>query len=640
MSVSLCHERGNISVKPIRLSQSCYGFFTSQVKILKNYYRRTLNRLSPFSLFPFFRSPQTRGTVQHLSKPEPATETETRYLAAVLFALLTLTTLFVLYVFRAYDDNRFTSWQWVFANNEVFVTGLILLVALVLSWWLTEIHLSQKQALVYLLISSFIISAALWRLPETIVDASRYFLQAKSLAVNGPAYFLNEWGYGIAAWTDLPLVPFIYGLIFRFVGEYRTAIQVATTLFFSGTVLLTFLIGKELWDEVTGLYGGALLLGMPFLLTQVPLMLVDVPTMFFLSLAVYTVLLAVHTGKVSWIAMAMISIVLALLSKYSTWLMLSVVPVIAISCRMGSWAKLCRQMSIIFVGVFLFFTILLVWKYDFIANQFALLMTYQLPGLSRWQESHISTFLYQVHPFITLAALYSIYLAWHKRDVRYLVVIWMVLLVLILDIKRIRYALIVFPMLALMAAYALRQIGDSRIRNYLILCIIVSSATVTLYGYSSFLNTTSASNIKQAGEFLNKINASTAEVILLPQTGSSINPTVSVPLLDLFTDKNLVYWGESDLIPEPEQQYLGTSSLRFSWEYKLPNFYETSNKKADKAIVVISNGATQTLPAAIKKRLNGFHIKQRFAQYEGIYRYSTVVEVYESNRWHESVDNI
>lgn len=638
MSVSLCQKRGDISVKPYRLLQLCHTLLKSQVKNLHIRYRHTLNHLLSLTVFPLLRLSQDSGNVQQLSKPESAVET--RYLAAVLLALLTLTSLFVLYLLRAYDDNRLTSWQWVFANKEVFVTGLIVLAGLLLSWWLSGIRLSQKKPLVILLTSSFMVCAALWSQPEVIVDASRYFLQAKYLAANGAAYFLNEWGYGIAAWTDLPLVPFLYGLVFKFVGEYRIAIQVLTTLFFCGTVFLTFLIGTELWDEMTGLYGGALLLGMPFLLTQVPLMLVDVPTMFFLSLAVYTTLKAVKTEALSWLVMAMISIVLALLSKYSTWLMLSVLPVVAISCRPGSWVELCKRMSYILIGVGLFFTLLLLWKYDFIVKQIALLVTYQLPGLNRWQESHVSTFLYQVHPFVTLAALFSIYLAWHKRDVRYLVIIWMLLLVFFLDIKRIRYALIVFPMLALMAAYALRQIGDSRIRNYLVLCIVVSSVTVTLYGYSPFLNATSASNIKQAGEYLNKINAPMVEVIVLPQSKSSINPMVSVPLLDLFTKKNLVYWEPPGLMSQPGQQQLSKSSLRFSWEYKVAKYYEARNKIDDKAIVIISDDAAQVLPAVVTERLNGFHIKQRFAQYEGVYRYSTIVEVYEANRLHEPFDNI
>ena len=637
MSVGVCHKRGDITVKPFRLLQYCSTSLMSQAKTLHIFYRRSLNRLRSFTIFPLFSLSQTSAPVRQLSKQESAAEV--RYLASVLFALLTLAALFGSYIFRGYDDNRLTSWQWVFTNNEIFITGLILVAGLLMSWRLTEIRLSQKNILVFLLSSSFMACVALWSQPEIIVDASRYFLQAKSLASNGPAYFIHEWGYSIPAWTDLPLVPFIYGMVFKFVGEYRLAIQVVTTLFFCGTVLLTFLIGTELWDEVTGLYGGALLLGMPFLLTQVPLMLVDVPTMFFLSLAVYTTLKAVKTGAVSWLGAAMISIVLALLCKYSTWLMLSVLPVIAISCRTGCWAKLGKQISFTLIGVALFVIILLIGKFDFIVNQFDLLMSYQLPGLGRWQESHISTFLYQVHPFISLAALYSIYLAWRKRDVRYLVVIWMLALVVLLEIKRIRYALIAFPMLALMAAYALRQISDSRIRNYLVLCIIVSSLTVTLYGYSSFMSNTSANNIKQAGEFLNSVKSPTVEVIVLPQTKSSINPAVSIPLLDLFTNKNLVYRKQPLLIPEPGQQYLKTSSLRFSWEYNLANYYETDNEIAPGAIVVISTTDTQSLPTEIIERLNGYYLKRRFAQNEGVYRYSTIVDIYETIRQQESVDN-
>ena len=637
MSVGLKHKSGDLYAKQFRLLSYCCALVKPLVRILHIDYRYAFNRLLSFSVFPLFRLSQVGETAPQLTLSKSATQS--RHLTAVLMGLLTLSALFVLYILRAYDDNRLTSWQWVFANNEVYITSLIILMGLLLSWWLTGIQLSQNNALIFLLGSSFMLCSTLWSQPELIVDASRYFLQAKSLAVNGPAYFIHEWGYGISAWTDLPLIPFIYGMVFRFVGEYRIAIQLVTTLFFCGTVLLTFLIGTELWDEVTGLYGGALLLGMPYLLTQVPLMLVDIPTMFFLSLAVYSMVKAVKTEAVPWLVMAMITIVLALLCKYSTWLMLSVVAVIAISCRTGSWVKLCRQMLSILMSVALILIFFLVWKYDFIVNQFVLLMTYQLPGLGRWQESHISTFLYQVHPFITLSALASIYFAWHKRDVRYLVVMWMVLLVLLLEIKRIRYALIVFPMLALMAAYALRQISDSRIRNYTVLCITVSSVAVTLFGYTPFVNKTSAVNIKHAGEFLNKINSSTVEVILLPQTKSSINPAVSVPLLDLFTKKNLVYWQQPVLMPLPEQ-HLSTSSLRFSWEYKLTNFYEMSNEIPNKAIVIISNGDTQVLSAVIMQRLNGFHLTRRFAQHEGIYRYSTIVEVYEAIRQHESADNI
>ena len=145
-------------------------------------------------------------------------------------------------------------------------------------------------------------------------------------------------------------------------------------------MLLTYLLGSELWDEITGLYGAALLLGMPYLLSQVPLMLVDIPSMFFLSLAVYITLIAVKTASLPWFVMALISIILALLSKYSTWLMLSVLAIVAISYRSGSWANLCKQMLYLLFAISVFLSALLLWKYDAVVNQFVLLMTYQLPG--------------------------------------------------------------------------------------------------------------------------------------------------------------------------------------------------------------------------------------------------------------------
>ena len=91
-----------------------------------------------------------------------------------------------------------------------------------------------------------------WKVPEVIVDASRYFTQAKHLDVYGIGYFLREWGRDINIWTDMPLIPFLYGLIFKLFGESRIYIQAFTTLLFSLTVVLTYNIGKTLWDETVG----------------------------------------------------------------------------------------------------------------------------------------------------------------------------------------------------------------------------------------------------------------------------------------------------------------------------------------------------------------------------------------------------
>ena len=100
------------------------------------------------------------------------------------------------------------------------------------------------------------------------MDASRYFTQAKHLDVYGIEYFLREWGRDINIWTGHAPHSFLYGLIFKLFGESRIYIQAFTTLLFSSTVVLTYNIGKTLWDETVGFYGGLLLLGIPYLFSQ------------------------------------------------------------------------------------------------------------------------------------------------------------------------------------------------------------------------------------------------------------------------------------------------------------------------------------------------------------------------------------
>jgi 4-amino-4-deoxy-L-arabinose transferase-like glycosyltransferase len=70
---------------------------------------------------------------------------------------------------------------------------------------------------------------------------------------------------------------------------------------------------------------------MPYLLTQVPLMLADVPTMFFLTLAVFSVVKAIDRGGTGPLVLSGSAVALAVLSKYSAWLMLTVLPVIVLA---------------------------------------------------------------------------------------------------------------------------------------------------------------------------------------------------------------------------------------------------------------------------------------------------------------------
>ena len=547
--------------------------------------------------------------------------------SALIISLLTIFTFLVLFMFRSLDDNRLTSWQWVFANIDIASIFPILFLGLVLAYVASKLSFLKHNAL-FLFLFSLVIAAIFWREPEVIMDTSRYFTQAKHLRLYGIRHFFNEWGRDIMVWTDLPLVPLLYGLIFKFLGEHRLYIQIFTSLLFSLTVVLTYMVGKTLWDEDTGFYAGLLLFGIPYLFTQVPLMLADIPTMFFLTLSIFTMIKALEQGGMRLITISSIAVFLAFFSKYSTWLWLSVLIVISIVyLREKPKETIRRGGAIALLSVFSVVGAILL-NYDVILDQIRLLMSYQWPGFRRWGESLTSTFFFQIHPFVTAAGLYSVYVAFKKRDLKYLIISYLIFLVILMQVRRIRYTIPLFPMLTLMASYGLREIRSKEIIRYTANCIIISSLILALCAYLPFLQKISSVNMKNAGRFLNSLDITNIEVFTLAQEKSVVNPAVSVPLLDLFTNKRITYSVNSDTTDVRERAK--KSSLRFTWEYKNPEYYSPRSKDSRKptAVVVISSDPDQPLPGYIEQRAKRHRSSRVFKTSTGLFRYRTVVTVY------------
>jgi 4-amino-4-deoxy-L-arabinose transferase-like glycosyltransferase len=552
---------------------------------------------------------------------------DTAPLACLTVALLALASFLTLFVLRAQDDNRLSSWQWLFADGDLFRMVLFLIVGLFIAFVLVKNPFPVRRPAPLLFVSSFVAGAMMWGEPEVIVDASRYFTQAKHVALYGPAHFFQEWGGQIAAWTDLPLLPLLYGLIFSLTGEERISIQIFTTLLFSGTVVLTYRIGRMLWDETVGFTAALLLLGMPYLLSQVPLMLVDVPTMFFVTLAVFATLQALRYGGAGRLLLAAAAVALAFWTKYSAWLLLSVLPVVWLVELKDSPRAALRRAAILAAGCAIPIGAALFMMHDVVAGQIDLLQDYQAPGLRRWGESLASTFLFQIHPFVTVAALCSLYVAVKRRDVRYAIVLWLPLLMLLLEVKRIRYLLPVFPMLALMAAYALREIRVAEVRKYAVLGIVASSVVLAVFGFLPFLQKTSAMNLKQAGAYLDSLAVDSVQVIALPQVRAPVNPAVSVPLLDLFTAARLFYHPEE--VSAPVGEGVNESSLRFTWEHKNPEYYRAGPPaRAAGAVVVIAGDNAQSWPDSVGQRLRDYSLSREFVVSEDIFGYRTIVKVY------------
>jgi hypothetical protein len=143
----------------------------------------------------------------------------------------------------AADDNSLFSWAWVFATVDASRICLLLVAGLVLSSFLSRAALPDNYQIPFLAVLSFAVILPFWNESELIVDASRYFTQAKYLEVYGVGYFLKS-GQNYPAWTDSRSCLF-YGLIFKLFGESRLAIQLFTTALFSLTAVLTYLIGKH-----------------------------------------------------------------------------------------------------------------------------------------------------------------------------------------------------------------------------------------------------------------------------------------------------------------------------------------------------------------------------------------------------------
>jgi hypothetical protein len=570
-----------------------------------------------------------------------------RNLSLVVVPFLTIASFLILYIFRTVDDNRLTSWKWAFANVDMVLFVPVLILGVILAYLLALIEYDRYRPAVLLSLSSFMISSIFWNVPEVIIDTARYFSYAKELELYGAGHFLSQWGRGIAPWTDMPLVPLLYGLVFQVFGESRIVIQIFTTMLFSGTVIMTSLIGKTLWNKDVGFYAGAMLLGIPYLYSQIPLMLVDVPTMFFLVLSIYTFILAMEKGG-AWIFLSAISIFMAVFCKYSTWLMLSVLVWVLMVYLIQSTTTVSpplekggrggfepASLSTVIIRGILVALILAVlagmivyFKYDVIAGQISFLQEYQKPGLKRWTEGFVSTFFYQTHPFITIAAICSVIAAVIKRDLKFLIISWLLILIIVLQIKRSRYALIIFPMLTLMASYGLSIIKTDQVKRYILASIVMTSVIVAVFAYKPLLMDMSLGNLQAAGAYLDSLELEEIEVLTVQPEDSTVNIAATVPVLDLFTQKKISYHYDKSNTPPLED--IKESPLRFTWEYTNPAYYESGSSVTEsvRAIVLIANGPVKELPHEIEKRVSVLNAVQVFNRTTGLFRFNPVVAIY------------
>lgn len=570
------------------------------------------------------------GEASRTQSPHGKSTAATRSSAVdhILFlAFLLLIAVPLRYLLRSLDDNTLVSWQWIVTADVMFFVLLGTAGAAAAAAWLARVDVPARWHEPLLLALSFCAVVPLWSEPEVIIDASRYFVQAKHLGQYGPSVFLREWGGAIPAWTDLPAIPFAYGLIFRSAGESRVLIQLFTTLLFCCTAVLTCRLGRKLWDEQTGLLSGLLFLGSPYVLLQVPLMLVDIPLMFLFMLSCVLYCEALQKGGPARIVGAASAMSLAVLSKYSALPMLLILPVISfVSVRSGERRALGRTVAVLGTAGVLSACAFLAFQ-DIIVRQLALLRSFQVPALGRWNESVVSTALFQIHPFLSMLAIFGAVNAFRTRDIRFLVPFWLVVFAAGLQVGRIRYLVPLFPLLAVMAAYGLAALfRDRRTQLFTAYGAVGATLVLVLIACLPFLNRTTMANLRDAARYVDTLPGTGIAVCVLPQLRSSGNTEMAIPLLDLYSRKNITYLRSAAGRPSPERMEM--SPLRFTWETPLPSFYDMREEGTYAApLVVISGEPGTTFFPGLATALPPAPVIRTFALDTGTFRYRTAVAV-------------
>jgi len=101
-----------------------------------------------------------------LSRPRWTSGATIAPLAQAAVMLLSLAVFLTLFVLRAQDDNRLTSWQWVFSDADVFRITPILVVGLLLAAVLARVPFPGRRPASVLFVLSFAVGALSWAEPE------------------------------------------------------------------------------------------------------------------------------------------------------------------------------------------------------------------------------------------------------------------------------------------------------------------------------------------------------------------------------------------------------------------------------------------------------------------------------------------
>ncbi len=539
----------------------------------------------------------------------------------LIWSILIFSAYLVIYEFRALDHNIYFNWNYIFENVSRSGIFILLLASILLSYIISDtgIGIDKKYVLPSIFLGAFLLGAVFWSAPEASPGVATYFTEAKYLKEYGISTFIRDWGGKLDTLSDFPVVPFIFGLILKFIGESKIYIQIFTTTMFAGTGVLTYLIAWRLWDEKTGIYAALFLLSFPYLLLKTSFTLVDVPTMFFVAAAIYATLNAMETWGTSrdmgriWILASVTFIVLVFLSKISAWIMLGTVPAIFLIYYIKRGTAILYPAALISLLSVTLITAFVYYKIDVLLKIFEYYLDFRI-RLQSFNESLWSLLFFQVSPLVTLLAGFSFYIALKKRDIKYVLLLtWFWVPFISLSDTRIRYMVPALPALAIMAAITLNEIKPERTKKFVSYSIVICSIMLAVLLYLPFTYTFSSMNIKNAAEYTNNLDIERIEVYAAFPDGYIYNLDMLLPIFDLHSKKDIA-------TPKYRRNKPPPDAIPWWWSYKFPWPYYSKETSPESAIVIISPRVDQPPPELLEKRLEeGYRLAKVYsAGYTGI----------------------
>lgn len=377
----------------------------------------------------------------------------------------------------------------------VIVGGLVVLMPASFGLGLDELkrYLLQawrRQIFVLLLIVFVVGLLYVIFLRFPVFDEASIFEASRIVAVEGIGNFFAK--YLTISWLGIqhpPLMPLLYGLAMHLFGIDLIVLRLVSLFFTAGTVLLTFWLGSELYNEEIGFSAALLLLTFTYVFRVGAAASNDMPVTFFFILAVFLVVRMNRTPSVLLAAAAGACIGLGLVSKYT---MILVFPVLLgyvlaehSNARIKRYLAITAVVSLTIIATWLAYA----YKIGVLGTQVETLSAYarvavqSRRGLNLVLEWVVARLPSAVGPYDIPLILLGFWQSLRIRNVSdQFIIFWIVFvfLSLLLTLPDTRYFMLMFPALAIVASRGLEMLADVGVRAVL-LALLYGAAALYLF---------------------------------------------------------------------------------------------------------------------------------------------------------------